>query len=52
MLNLDVGGGTAKLAVVRDGVVLESAAINVGARLIIIDDGQRVTGKDGGRRRC
>ena len=43
VLNLDVGGGTAKLAVVRDGVVLESAAINVGARLIIIDDGQRVT---------
>ena len=38
VLNLDVGGGTAKLAVVSNGDVLETAAINVGARLITIDD--------------
>ena len=43
VLNLDVGGGTAKLAVLRDGEVLETAAINVGARLITIDDRQRLT---------
>ncbi len=38
VLNLDVGGGTAKLAVVRDGVILETAAMNVGARLVTTDD--------------
>lgn len=43
ILNLDVGGGTSKLAIVKDGTVLETAAINVGARLITIDDRQRVT---------
>ena len=43
VLNLDVGGGTAKLAVLKDGVVLETAAINVGARLITIDEKHRLT---------
>ena len=41
VLNLDVGGGTAKLALINNGVVFETAAINVGARLITFDsDGQ------------
>ena len=43
VLNLDVGGGTAKLAVLKNGEVLETAAINVGARLITIDDDGRLT---------
>ncbi|HEY7624233.1 MAG TPA: ethanolamine ammonia-lyase reactivating factor EutA, partial [Candidatus Limnocylindria bacterium] len=32
VLNIDIGGGTTKLAVCRDGVVTETAAIDVGAR--------------------
>ena len=38
VLNVDVGGGTAKLAIVRDGAILETAAMNVGARLVTFDD--------------
>ena len=37
VLNIDVGGGTAKLAIVRDGNIIESAAMNVGARLVTFD---------------
>jgi ethanolamine utilization protein EutA len=43
VLNLDVGGGTAKLALINNGVVFETAAINVGARLITFDDDGRIT---------
>ena len=38
VLNVDVGGGTSKLSLVRDGVVAQTAAVNVGARLIAYDD--------------
>jgi ethanolamine utilization protein EutA len=34
VLNVDIGGGTTKLAVCRDGRVEETAAIDVGARLV------------------
>ncbi len=37
VLNVDVGGGTCKSTFVRDGSVLETAAINIGARLIAWD---------------
>jgi ethanolamine utilization protein EutA len=37
VLNVDLGGGTSKLALVRDGHVLETAAINVGGRLVAFD---------------
>ena len=37
MLHLDVGGGTTKLAVLRDGRVLETAAVAAGGRLLVID---------------
>lgn len=37
VMNVDVGGGTSKAAIVRDGAVLETAAINVGSRLISWD---------------
>ena len=43
VLNVDVGGGTSKLALLRNGQVCETAAINVGARLITLDEQQRVT---------
>jgi ethanolamine utilization protein EutA len=37
ILNVDIGGGTTKLAVCRDGRVEETAALDVGARLISWD---------------
>ena len=43
ILNVDVGGGTAKLSVIRQGVVTETAAVSVGARLIAFDDSGVVT---------
>jgi ethanolamine utilization protein EutA len=37
VLNVDVGGGTTKLAVCRDGRVDETAALDIGARLVSWD---------------
>jgi ethanolamine utilization protein EutA len=37
VLNVDVGGGTTKLTLIRDGVIQETGAINVGARLLAWD---------------
>ena len=42
-MNVDMGGGTAKIAIVRNGEVTETMAINVGARLIAWDDNNVVT---------
>lgn len=41
-LNVDIGGGTAKLAVIEAGAVTDTMAINVGARLIAWDGKSRV----------
>jgi ethanolamine utilization protein EutA len=35
MLNVDIGGGTTKLALIRDGELLATCAIAVGGRLIV-----------------
>ncbi|MFW9991525.1 MAG: ethanolamine ammonia-lyase reactivating factor EutA [Candidatus Odinarchaeota archaeon] len=37
IMNVDVGGGTSKLAIVRNGQVLSTASISVGAQLLGID---------------
>jgi ethanolamine utilization protein EutA len=37
ILNVDIGGGTTKLAVIDDGRVLETAAIHIGGRLLVAD---------------
>lgn len=42
VLNVDVGGGTTKLAVCRGGQVVATMAIWGGARLIVVDDELRV----------
>ncbi|MEX2598120.1 MAG: ethanolamine ammonia-lyase reactivating factor EutA, partial [Dehalococcoidia bacterium] len=42
-MNVDVGGGTAKISIVKDGDVLETMALNVGARLIAWDDKGTIT---------
>ena len=38
LLNVDIGGGTCKLALVRGGEVLHTAAIAVGGRLVCFDE--------------
>ncbi len=42
ILNVDVGGGTSKLALVRHGEILETAATSVGARSVALDRRGRV----------
>ncbi|HZS01583.1 MAG TPA: ethanolamine ammonia-lyase reactivating factor EutA [Chloroflexota bacterium] len=43
ILNVDVGGGTTKLAVCQGGRVEELAAIDVGARLVVVDESGTIT---------
>jgi ethanolamine utilization protein EutA len=42
LLNVDIGGGTTKLAVVQDGEILGTAAVAIGARLIVKDADGRI----------
>ena len=37
VLNVDMGGGTTKLALVSNGRIVETAALNVGGRLVAMD---------------
>ncbi len=37
VVNLDIGGGTAKRSLISNGIVENTAAINIGARLIAMD---------------
>ena len=46
LLNVDIGGGTTKLAVVEDGKVVHTAAIHLGGRLAVIDAEGRLTRLD------
>lgn len=48
ILNIDVGGGTTKLAVVENGRVLETAAVYIGGRLLVIDEERRIVRLDPG----
>ena len=43
LLHVDVGGGTTKFGLVRDGEVLATAAVHVGGRLVAFDADQRIT---------
>ena len=43
VLNLDLGGGTTKVTFVRNGTILETGAVNVGARLVAWDGQGRLT---------
>ena len=40
VLHFDIGGGTANLALVEDGVITATACLNVGGRLVKIEDGK------------
>jgi ethanolamine utilization protein EutA (predicted chaperonin) len=43
VLNVDMGGGTTKFSLIEDGVVTQTASINVGARLIAFDENDVIT---------
>ena len=38
VMNVDVGGGTSKIAIVQGGKVVDTCAIEVGARLVAMDE--------------
>ena len=51
VMNVDVGGGTAKIAVCIDGKVTDVTALDVGARLIVLDGDRRIVRlEEAGRR--
>jgi len=43
ILNVDIGGGTTKLALCQAGRVADLAAIDVGARLVVVDERGTIT---------
>ena len=43
LLNVDVGGGTTKVALIARGRLLDTAAFNIGARLVACGDDGRVS---------
>lgn len=46
ILNVDIGGGTTKLALVEQGKVLATAALHVGGRLQVVDENRRIVRLD------
>jgi ethanolamine utilization protein EutA len=51
VLNIDIGGGTSKLALCNNGKVQEVSAVDIGARLVAFDqDGTVVRIEDAGRK--
>ena len=43
VMNVDVGGGTSKIAVCAEGKVIDVAAIDVGARLVCLEPDGKIT---------
>jgi ethanolamine utilization protein EutA len=46
VLNIDIGGGTTKLAIVEDGKVKGTAAVHIGGRLLVVDEAQKIVRLD------
>ena len=46
ILNVDIGGGTTKLALVDRGQVVATAAVHVGGRLQVVDETRRIVRLD------
>jgi ethanolamine utilization protein EutA len=46
ILNIDIGGGTTKLAVVEQGRVVATAAVHIGGRLQVVDASGRIVRLD------
>lgn len=50
ILNIDIGGGTTKFALIEAGRVLATAAVQVGGRLQVVDEAGRITRLEPGGR--
>src|SRR6185369_5656846 len=51
VMNVDIGGGTSKIAVCAGGKVVDVTAVDVGARLVCVDEtGRLVRIEEAGRR--
>jgi ethanolamine utilization protein EutA len=51
VMNVDIGGGTSKIAVCDGGKVIDVTAVDVGARLLVLDSGGRIVRlEEAGRR--
>src|SRR5215813_4270818 len=51
VMNVDIGGGTSKVAICAEGKVVDLTAVDVGARLVCLDDGGRIVRiEEAGRR--
>jgi len=51
VMNIDVGGGTTKIAVCADGKVVDVTALDIGARLVVTDEARRIVRvEEAGRR--
>jgi ethanolamine utilization protein EutA len=46
ILNIDIGGGTSKLGLVRNGELQATAAVHVGGRLLVVDETGRIVRLD------
>ena len=46
ILNIDIGGGTTKLAVLEKGEVIATAAVHIGGRLQVVDESGRIVRLD------
>ncbi|MHA1668019.1 MAG: ethanolamine ammonia-lyase reactivating factor EutA [Candidatus Heimdallarchaeaceae archaeon] len=42
VLNIDIGGGTSNLAIIKNGEIEDAACINVGGRLLAFDEENRI----------
>jgi ethanolamine utilization protein EutA len=51
ILNIDIGGGTTKLALVERGRVTGTAAVHIGGRLQVVDENNRIVRLDPAGRR-
>ena len=43
VLDVDMGGGTTKISLIRSGEYVQMAAVEVGARLLAFDDDMTIT---------
>ncbi|MGH8670142.1 MAG: ethanolamine ammonia-lyase reactivating factor EutA [Burkholderiales bacterium] len=51
VLNVDIGGGTTKLALIQHGKVARTAALHIGGRLVVVDGQGAITRLDPGGER-
>lgn len=42
VMNVDIGGGTSKVAIVQQGKVVDTCVLEVGARLVALDDNGKI----------